>query len=991
LHVLIPTVIVGLGRVGTLAVQQVKELYLELPEKDRVPASFLTIEIEDPFLTEGRSRGLWESDERLRIDGSTVRSVLRNLDRSWNGIPAWSKVLAWFPHDRAAVTLDELSANGARSSRLVGRLGFFSYDHLIENALTGAFWRASGARRPASPIRVLLVAALWEGGGSGMLLDVAYAVLRQEETARVAAYLLFPTPSLDLPQAQHLRANSYAGLRELYHLGYQLVPFEAEYYRIPGIKAQGGREGFRQIFLFEPCHGAEGDSLARSCSPMAQAIAAQLQRGFQETAGHLVAELGLPTRGHVFSTSGCCIIPLSRAEPSDGLVREVGRLLRDWEIAAEANGSSWSESSMEAHRSDATSGSGARESGEAEESRDLVERWSEKVERFISTRLGAVIEDIRQNVERLCTREGGLTTSMAREVDELRVLLDPQPDLDPLPESGPWRAMLKIHELRDGLRIENRSFLSEVTPALRFAGGPRLAQFLDQCRSFDPKVGTRSEAVPAGLHDLVEKWDLIDRAQKSFESRPRLWRLVPSSVVRKRMAGLKCAAILEAIGAPSFHQHLKAAVLVMAHASLLEEIKRKFGDPAQRAPREMLISDEPAPGAAAVELPPQLRQVLQEVVLEKGREIRDALAKIDSVEGPGQVEGGQESFIRKVVIGEWMFQGAQYLVGWECEPEVKIQQAIESCRSHLFEHFAPHPYAFAVVLLPPKVFWVAGEEDLEAFLRREVQAVLSCPCFVLDDEGDCIRIYYEDLFHPPESLRPLESYYEAYRQEPDPEALHIDYRLLADPRFKEIAGAGRDRVVTCGNPGCSADLSGQPRTLRICPACHRLIRSRCGNKGCTLEFLHIHPHGRGKTCPGCAGFNHAAWWRCWRHGKIEVAIPVEKVRCPRCIQEHLDDRAFFPTERISRRPDLQMAAICPNCERLEESDPSHRPFVVAPDLLPFYKDGVYGHDQERFFELARKYELAEGHLCPVCRTFLIPVDHRAWGQRAAPEAEPLGT
>ena len=141
-----------------------------------------------------------------------------------------------------------------------------------------------------------------------------------------------------------------------------------------------------------------------------------------------------------------------------------------------------------------------------------------------------------------------------------------------------------------------------------------------------------------------------------------------------------------------------------------------------------------------------------------------------------------------------------------------------------------------------------------------------------------------------------------------------------------------------------------------------------------MDDLNLQPEGKAKSCPGCGGFNHAAWWPCRQHGKNPVAIPIDKERCPECIQRHQEDPIRFPSESIGIRPDLE-AIACPGCLVSAQRDPSHPIFYVRRDLLPLYLYGVNGHNFEKMVDLVEKYKLPDGFRCPNCQTHLIPVHH----------------
>ena len=280
-------------------------------------------------------------------------------------------------------------------------------------------------------------------------------------------------------------------------------------------------------------------------------------------------------------------------------------------------------------------------------------------------------------------------------------------------------------------------------------------------------------------------------------------------------------------------------------------------------------------------------------------------------------------------------------------------------------------------------------DSLREFLNAVVTQTLDARCQLEEYDGDRIWVYYEDLFNPPEHIRNLDEYYRSYRDSPLPELFHIDRRFLDDPIFREIHSGMAREITRCGNTDCRENIGALPRTERICPGCGRMIRTRCGNEQCHADDLNTRSPARGQAeepprhCSACGEFDYSRWWKCSQHGKLEVVVPIDKERCPRCVERHQQDPLTYPSECISLRPDLLDSQVCPRCEDLAAVDPTHEVFRIRRDLLRFYRDGVNGHDREPFDRLAQKYNLPERVRCPNCRTLLIPLHHE---QRARVDA-----
>jgi hypothetical protein len=300
-------------------------------------------------------------------------------------------------------------------------------------------------------------------------------------------------------------------------------------------------------------------------------------------------------------------------------------------------------------------------------------------------------------------------------------------------------------------------------------------------------------------------------------------------------------------------------------------------------------------------------------------------------------------------------------------------------RQQIFERRTPNPQrkGIALIMIPEGLIWPKGSRKaLRSFLEASASQVLASRVQVEDYKGSRIWIYYEDLFNPPEHIRHIDEYYRTYKTQQFKELFHIDRRFFDFPVFDEIVSRHTSITITCGNPECRENISGIPRSQKICPGCQKMIRNRCGNEKCSENDLTSNPKGKEKTCPGCQGFNHSAWWCCPKHGKVAVEVPIDKDRCPTCIEEHQRDPIAWPEAKISVRPDLQETLTCHHCETLHAKNPQHQVFRIARDLQRFYLEGVNGHDREDFAKVAKKYKLPDNVRCPSCRTFLIPVHHK---------------
>ncbi len=307
--------------------------------------------------------------------------------------------------------------------------------------------------------------------------------------------------------------------------------------------------------------------------------------------------------------------------------------------------------------------------------------------------------------------------------------------------------------------------------------------------------------------------------------------------------------------------------------------------------------------------------------------------------------------------------------------------AAKECRSNTFSRTTANPDSqrYAIALIPKATIM-----RVEELTQASVEPQLDIHCKIVRHNGRELFFYFEDVFHTAHDIVNLREMKEAYFRGPNPELFHIDRRFLEDPAFTDLCDDDLTTVL-CGNSGCQGTLANVPRDALVCPKCYLPILSRCGNLGCRLNDLHLRVDGKTKSCPSCGGFNHGAWWPCSQHGKNPVAVPIDKERCPCCIMQHQEDPIRFPSQSIGVRPDLE-AVACPKCRMLALGDSSHLIFYVRTDLLPFYLNGVNGHDSANMAALVEKYKLPDSFRCPNCQTHLIPVHHAHPPEVSGPSA-----
>jgi hypothetical protein len=1019
----VATLIIGLGGTGTLTIRALKKLYQELPENERVPASLLAFDFDRSALLSGdqsfRFAPLSE-DEFFYLNPKALQELLRNLDRGDNGDLAWQRVLRWFP-DRTHVQIpaSEVEANGASQLRVLGRLGFFLNDEVIERAIRLKLNDLGGEVDPsrlAEDKRVIIVSSIAGGTGAGMLIDMAYVVRRQLLRPRVFAYVLLPEVFQDVDSGGRIFQNSYASIRELAYLKDQQIPFEAEYERIPPINIPvAGEEPFSRIFLCRGDGFAGAESIKDATFLIAQSILGQLQRAIQEKTLAIASNTlsADPTaeqkkrRTHCFSTVSSSIIELEKVDVRKAIFQKIVEILKEGEqledlyrdnLAAvfELVGQEFvspSEKRGAPPPKDADSVAAEHEAEVIPEARRLVMEWEEAVEEDARDTEKALTPQLLAAVNRVeaTVRAGHEETDLS----EARKTLDTIKQMTPAALAQGSAAELSLGvlpEAQNTLDDFDRKSLSLLTPLGPEASPSteqslkRKAQYAQLARRLKEILAAAPpQELPPAVRRLEDTWQAratsLDRPSFAF---PKGLRTAYTDDVQRLLSD--CADLRAFFEDKLTQAEVSAFLQRRAQSKLLSRleefqtkvnttlganlrpwterkhesgaIQQTFENLGHLRPRVISWIRENLPGildetreisAAQDDAPEKRRERLDEILTAR-------LKKVPELQGPHYV------FKMKPE-----------------EVEDFIRERLVRTRQQVFERRTPNPQrkAISLLMIPQGLIWPMGSrKDLRRFLEASASQILAARAQIEDYEGSRIWSYYEDLFNPPEHVRNIDEYYRTYSSQEFKELFHIDRRFLENSDFKEVHSQRAMINVVCGNPGCRENISGHPRTERICPGCSRMIRTRCGNDGCMENALNQHPKGKEKNCPVCNGFNYAAWWCCTKHGKIPIEVPIDKERCPRCIELHQEDPIAYPKSWISERPDVKENPPCPHCAVLAEKDSKYEVFRIPRRLRRFYWDGVNGHDREEFLRASRDCHLPQNVRCPKCRTILIPIHHQ---------------
>lgn len=1020
----IATLVIGLGGTGVLTLRALKRLYNTLPDgkngapNERVPTAFLAFDFDRSAQISGDHLGRFEpllDEEFFYLNPQKLQERLRNIDRGQNGGLAWESLLRWFP-DRAKIQIptSEVEANGASQLRVLGRLGFFENDEVIERMLRAKLNQLGSEVDPSrlsEEKRVIIVSSIAGGTGAGMLIDMAYVARRQLLRPRVYAYVLLPEVFQDVDSGGRIYQNAYACIKELAYLKDQQIPFDADYERIAPIHLPiAGEEPFARIFLCSGDGFAGADSIKIATCQIAESILGQLQRTIQEKTLAIASntlsadsqEEQKKRRTHCFSAVSSLTVDLRRVDLQETVFDKVVELLRNEkelqslylddlrEVLAKIGQEIAPESALTPPPSGPKEETADEEDASPPEVERILDKWNDLASAAADQtahRITGEIDALLQDDDRLfLTESREELEERNRKLRELRELIFQQltseeltGEIPFLKESEAYRVFEKqIPRLLKLELLNPESQLTTDQALKRKALYSLLLSHVGRQLLYAPVTDSKDfQTIRESL--TAQERELAGRRHHRFQSRRSETDLAEGIRIQRQL-------LHAAVHDSAFVANLRRVLLVRVR----QEIERFLIDNREKVGQAFKVAQDVWTEGKYQTL--ETRKTLDNLgslsseVLEFLR--KDLPKLLDESRRLAQTEGSAEErrialshLLKKRLDRERDLQGSHYILDADAETaENNIREKLVRSRQRIFEKRTPNPQrkGIALVMVPQGLIWPTGNAaTLRRFLEASASQILAVRAQVEDYEGSRIWIYYEDLFNPPEHVRNIDEYYRTYAAQEYKELFHIDRRFLENPVFKEVNSKRTSIVVTCGNPGCRENISGLPRTERICPGCGKMIRSRCGNENCTENALDRHPEWRSKTCPVCDGFNYAAWWCCTKHGKVPVEVPIDKDRCPVCIEQHQKDPIDFPESRISVRPDLVDTRSCLHCEEIRKRNAKHEVFRIPKDLLPFYLNGVNGHDRYDFeMRIAPKYHLPDKHRCPHCRTVLIPVHHK---------------
>jgi hypothetical protein len=635
----------------------------------------------------------------------------------------WSDYLDWLPAPSGYYLRNELACSSAGALRWLGRLSFFAADEQILLALRSVLGQVLETASEDQPGQILLVASAGGGTGSGLLIDMTYLLEQIVGTAHRIAYVLLP--SIGLPGGERNQANTYAFLRELFHLRYQSLPFKASY-PVLGDRfvAPHSCEPWKRIYLYEPSTLEDPPFLA-AIQCMAFAILSQMHPRVSEEVQSVsqrevkASEINKPFAGvkeRCFGTSRAFAVPFTSIVKGreDLNVQEIS--IVDEQAATE--------DPQKALRLFETSvGRAVREA-----TSDLIKHVKEKATELEErSRVGGLqeIESCHAELRELGRVLGPLPDTGIKRREPLHILKM----LSRIVAAPITFASTNVSRILRGRRAQEvmteRSFeMLNVWSAIRSRLWLACQDYLlDLPAGTDPVHRNRLNGV---MSDLQNDPGRVDPKQESYRGLLGAWKDLERTGDQRYISANRLQ-----INVADRSSALRVLVERPEFRTETEAFLRTFIEAKTEAPA---LASAPAPPPAHPLQPPQRKAI-------------DAVAELDS------------DTLMKMT--------------WHC-------------RQDLFSPLQPPGgrRAYAIVLLPRRLVQdnVLSAQS-EAHIRHRIQSALNCPCYINTYEGNLLWIRYEDPFRSPCDLRNIDSYENTYRQQEQRDFLHIDHRFLSDPAF----------------------------------------------------------------------------------------------------------------------------------------------------------------------------------------------------------------
>ncbi|MFB2837914.1 tubulin-like doman-containing protein [Floridanema evergladense] len=236
---MVPTVLIGVGGTGQEVLSRVRRLVEETyGSLENFPIiSFLIIDTDKGYkvTNPGAAGSAFKDSEKFwaSVSGNEVKRMMSDMDNF-----PWIK--SWFPTELER-NINAIEA-GAGQIRAYGRFAFFCNYHKIQQKFKETCDNVKGKETlmrdkhgikvDSNALNVFLVGSLSGGTGSGMLIDIGYAVrhwLRGQGSPMVTAIVPMPTAFTGINVGDRVLANGYAAMMELSYFSDYRTEYVAQY------------------------------------------------------------------------------------------------------------------------------------------------------------------------------------------------------------------------------------------------------------------------------------------------------------------------------------------------------------------------------------------------------------------------------------------------------------------------------------------------------------------------------------------------------------------------------------------------------------------------------------------------------------------------------------------------------------------------------------------------------------------------------------------
>ncbi|MEZ2320407.1 MAG: tubulin-like doman-containing protein [Microcoleus sp.] len=235
---MVPTILIGVGGTGNEVLARVRRLVEETyGSLNNFPIiSFLIIDTDKEYKLNNPGAGgtPFKDNEKYfaKVSGNEVENIMSNM-----GNFPW--IEAWFPNELER-NMTALEA-GAGQIRACGRFAFFCNYHKIKQAFNSACDRVKGhenfmldkynVKVNANSVNVFITGSISGGTGSGMLIDIGYAVRKwlQGQASSTTAIVPMPNAFAGINVGDRVVANGYAALMELSYFSDYRTEYAAQF------------------------------------------------------------------------------------------------------------------------------------------------------------------------------------------------------------------------------------------------------------------------------------------------------------------------------------------------------------------------------------------------------------------------------------------------------------------------------------------------------------------------------------------------------------------------------------------------------------------------------------------------------------------------------------------------------------------------------------------------------------------------------------------